>query len=160
MYAVLSQWTAGILIAENSFRPAIALLAMYAAVEGPLFGFLAGFWGNVGVDFLSGAFWWNWSLGNGIIGAVTGLLYLVHGFRPKKGEIHPTHYVMFIVLSAIGNYVGLIVAALIDVLLSHYDFQEAVYQWAFTPATVNIVMIATLGVALLFLFAKTRRINS
>ncbi|MGD8192446.1 ECF transporter S component [Brevibacillus ginsengisoli] len=159
VYAILSHLTEHICPLE-SFRPAVAILAAYAAIEGPLFGFFMGFLGNIGVDILTGDYWWNWSIGNGIIGAVIGLLYLVPGFAPKKGEIHLIHYVMFIILSVIGNYVGLIVAALVDVCLSDYDFQMAVFQWGFGSATANTVMIAMLGIPLLFLYTRVKRINS
>lgn len=160
VYAIFSYWTADILIDDNSFRPAIAILAAFSAIEGPLFGFLMGFMGNIGVDLLAGDFWLSWSLGNGIIGALVGLLLLVPGFLPKKGEVHVAHYVMFIIFSAIGNYVGLIVAALIDVILSQYDFELAVFQWAFSTATVNSLLIAMLGVPLLYAYTRRKRINS
>ncbi|MGC5327383.1 ECF transporter S component [Brevibacillus sp. SYSU BS000544] len=156
-YTVLSLITADILIAQNSFRPAIALLAVFAAIEGPLFGFIVGFIGNVGVDWFEGSFWWHWSVGNGIIGLIIGLLYLVPGYHPRKGEITFAHYVMFMILSAVGNYVGLILASLVDVWLNQVDFISAVFQWAFTPATVNVLMIGTLGVGGLYLYARMKK---
>ncbi len=159
LYTFLSKATEGILIADNSFRPAIALLAVYSAIEGPIFGFFVGFLGNAGVDWLTGTFWWNWSMGNGIIGLVTGLLFLVSDYEPKKGKIHLVHYGMFVILAAVGNYVGLILAALIDVWVSHLEFQLVVFQWAFTPATVNILMVGTLGVGGLYLYTRAKRIN-
>lgn len=160
-YTILSELTADILIAEGSFRPAIALLAVFAAIEGPLFGFLVGFLGNIGIDLLEGSFWLHWSLGNGIIGLIIGFLYLVPGYNPKKGEITFAHYIMFIILSAVGNYVGLILAALIDVWINKIEFLSAVFQWAFTPATVNVLMIGTLGVGGLYLYSwRKKRINS
>ncbi|WP_176560314.1 ECF transporter S component [Brevibacillus dissolubilis] len=157
LYAVSAHLTSDIQIAGNSFRPAIALLAVSAAVFGPVTGFFVGFFGNMGADLLEQKFWWNWCLGNGIIGLISGLLYLVPEYRPHQGVINRLHYVIFVMLSVVGNYVGLTVAGLIDVEVYQVPFQQAIYEWAITPATVNIISSATMGIILLYLYQTYKR---
>ena len=63
-------------IAGNvTFRPAVAVLIFFGTAYGPWVGLLAGFIGNTLGDALSGwGFYWNWSLGNGLMGLVAGLV--------------------------------------------------------------------------------------
>ena len=52
-----------------TFRPAVAVLIFFGTAYGPWVGLLAGFIGNTLGDALSGwGFYWNWSLGNGLMG--------------------------------------------------------------------------------------------
>lgn len=157
LYSLLSYATADIEIANNSFRPAIALLSAFAAVYGPLFGFIAGFFGNMGVDLLSGQFWWNWSLGNGIIGLLSGLMLFVPEYPPKNGKLTTMQLVMFLIFVTVGNYVGLTFAAVLDVLLDRVPFPQAVFGSAITPASINFLSALILGPPLLYLFLRWKK---
>ncbi|MGE5703438.1 MAG: ECF transporter S component [Clostridia bacterium] len=159
LYTFLSYATSGIPIAEGSFRPAIALLSAFAAVYGPLFGFLVGFLGNMGVDLLHQEFWWNWSLGNGIIGFICGMMLMVPDYSTTQTKLTKLHWVMFLILTAAGNYVGLTFAAVLDVLLDRVPFPLAVFQWAITPASVNFLSSMVLGPPLLYLLLRWKRVD-
>ena len=86
LYGVLS-WATNFLAlpaAGNiSLRPAVAIPIFFGIAFGPWVGFLSGFVGNILGDFLSGyGFWWYWSLGNGIMGLIPGLIWLrIKGVR-------------------------------------------------------------------------------
>ena len=74
LYGVLS-WATNILAlpaAGNiSLRPAVAIPMFFGVAFGPLVGFLSGFVGNLLGDSLTGwGFYWNWCLGNGLMGMV------------------------------------------------------------------------------------------
>ena len=51
-------------------RPGIAVPVIFGALFGPIVGFLVGFLGSTGSDLLTFGFYWNWSLGNGLVGMV------------------------------------------------------------------------------------------
>lgn len=157
LYSLLSFATVDIEIANNSFRPAIALLSAYAAVYGPFFGFMAGFFGNMGVDLLSSQFWWNWSLGNGIIGMISGLMVFVPEYPPKQGKLSMMQLVMFLIITTVGNYVGLTFAAVLDVLVDRVPFPDAVFGEAITPATVNFLSSLVLGPPILYLILRLKK---
>ncbi len=69
-----------------TFRPAVAVLIFFGAAYGPWVGLLAGFIGNTLGDALSGwGFYWNWSLGNGLMGLVAGLaMSAINDFRARR----------------------------------------------------------------------------
>jgi len=61
-----------------SLRPQVAVPITMGLAFGPLPGFITGFVGNVFGDFLSGygLQYWDWSIGNGLLGAIPGFVYL------------------------------------------------------------------------------------
>ena len=59
-------------------RPTVAIPILFGFVFGPITGFVTGLLGNVLSDAVSfGGFFWNWDIGNGLIGAVPGIAYFV-----------------------------------------------------------------------------------
>jgi energy-coupling factor transport system substrate-specific component len=61
-----------------AIRPTVAIPIVFGFVFGPIAGFFSGFLGNIISDQLSfGGFFWNWDLGNGLIGLVPALGYYV-----------------------------------------------------------------------------------
>lgn len=54
-------------------RPGIAVPVLCGLLFGPFVGLGVGFLGSTGSDLLTFGFYWNWSLGNGLVGMVAGL---------------------------------------------------------------------------------------
>jgi energy-coupling factor transport system substrate-specific component len=77
LYGVLG-WATSLLRIPGPFnsqiRPAVVIPMFFGALFGPWVGFFTGFVGNVIIDLISGyGFSWNWSLGNGLLGLISGL---------------------------------------------------------------------------------------
>jgi energy-coupling factor transport system substrate-specific component len=61
-----------------AIRPTVAIPIVFGFIFGPVAGFFSGFIGNIISDQLSfGGFFWNWDLGNGLIGLVPAIGYYV-----------------------------------------------------------------------------------
>ena len=61
-----------------AIRPTVAIPIVFGFIFGPVAGFVSGFLGNVLSDQVSfGGFFWNWDLGNGLIGLVPSVGYYV-----------------------------------------------------------------------------------
>lgn len=59
-------------------RPTVAIPMLFGVVFGPITGFVAGLLGNIISDGVSfGGFFWNWDIGNGLLGAIPGIAYFV-----------------------------------------------------------------------------------
>ena len=59
-------------------RPTVAIPMLFGFVFGPITGFVAGFLGNILSDAVSfGGFFWNWDIGNGLMGAIPGIGYFI-----------------------------------------------------------------------------------
>jgi len=150
LYGVLS-WITNIFplpAAGNiTFRPAVAVLVFFGAAYGPWVGLLAGFIGNTLGDALSGwGFYWNWSLGNGLIGLVAGLVASqIKNFR-AQGDI-----IKAVIYGVIGVAVGMLFASLTEMFVGGIDINTALVGY-FVPAfignaVVTIVLLPILMVA-------------
>lgn len=127
-------------VGNVTFRPAVVIPAFFGVAFGPLVGFLAGGIGNVLGDFLSGwGFFWNWSLGNGLMGLIPGLMAASVVSFKDRGTI------MKAVMYAIGGVVvGMLFASLTEMFTTGIDISTALVGY-FTPAAIgNALVIAVL----------------
>lgn len=135
-----------------TFRPAVAVLIFFGVAYGPWVGLLAGFIGNTLADGLSGwGFYWNWSLGNGLMGMVPGLIMAsISDFKARPQIMKAVGW------GTLGIVVGMLFAALTEMFVGGIDFNTALVGY-FVPAFAGnfvvtvillpILMIAFAGVA-------------
>lgn len=119
-----------------ALRPSVAIPMFFGYVFGPLVGFVSGFLGNVISDAISwGGFWWNWDVGNGLMGLIPGLAaYLIPAEDLFKGK----GYIACILLAVLGSIIGMGFAAYTDYLFGYgiSTIEEATYA-LFLPAAVT-----------------------
>jgi energy-coupling factor transport system substrate-specific component len=129
-----------------TFRPAVAVLIFFAAAYGPWVGLLAGFIGNTLGDALSGwGFYWNWSLGNGLMGLVAGLVSAsIKDFR-AQGDI-----VKAVGWGIAGVAVGMLFASLTEMFTGGIDINTALLGY-FTPAFIGNTVVAVILVPVLMI---------
>ncbi len=139
-----------------SFRPAIVIPLFFGAVFGPLVGLFTGAIGNFLGDLISGyGVYWNWDVGNGIIGLIAGLaLYMTWGRYYKVANIVTAE-----IFSIVGILVGLAFAAYTDIWVSKYNFAAATGN--FVPAALSDLLngIILLPILLVAYNAATRRLG-
>ncbi|HJS18644.1 MAG TPA: ECF transporter S component [Anaerolineales bacterium] len=135
-----------------TFRPAVAVLIFFAVAYGPWVGLLAGLIGNTLGDLLTGwGLYWNWSVGNGLMGLVAGLVMVqIHDFRARSDIFKAIGW------GTLGIAVGMLFASLTEMFMSGIDLYTAVIGY-FLPAFLGnfvatvillpILMIAFAGVA-------------
>ena len=132
-----------------SFRPAVAVLVFFGVAYGPWAGLIAGLVGNTLGDAISGyGFYWNWSLGNGLMGMIPGLaMGMIQDYRSGKGIITGIGY------GAVGIAVGMLFASLTEMLTSGIDISTALVGY-FTPAFIgNLVVVVILLPVLMVAYA-------
>ncbi|MEK7312035.1 MAG: ECF transporter S component [Chloroflexota bacterium] len=143
LYGVLSWMTNAFPLpsAGNvSFRPAVAVLVFFGVAFGPWVGLLAGLVGNTLGDALTGwGLYWNWSVGNGLMGLIPGLAAgMIANFAGRK-EIG-----IGVGFSLLGVAVGMLFASLTEMFVSGIDLNTALVGY-FTPAFIgNAVVIVIL----------------
>jgi energy-coupling factor transport system substrate-specific component len=105
-----------------SFRPAIVIPLFFGAVFGPWVGLFAGGIGNLIGDYFSGyGVYWNWDVGNGLIGFIAGLAMLY-----TWGRYNSTRLIVIAeIFSAVGVVVGIAFAAYNDIWISKLSFVTA-----------------------------------
>jgi energy-coupling factor transport system substrate-specific component len=138
-------------------RPTVAIPMLFGFVFGPVTGFVSGLLGNTIADAVSfGGFFWNWDIGNGLIGAIPGIAYYVikrTDWTKAKGLASA------VVLAVVASIVGMGFAAATDyifqiglntieaALLELYSagFTDAVNGAILTPILVYAYGTATAG---------------
>lgn len=125
LYAGLSVATSFIQLpsAGNvALRPAIVIPLFFGAVFGPWVGLFVGGVGNIIGDLISyHNFYWNWDVGNALIGFIAGLamLYTFGRYRSTRS------IVIAEIFSAVGIVVGIGFAAYNDIWVSKLSFTTA-----------------------------------
>jgi energy-coupling factor transport system substrate-specific component len=120
LYAVLGLFSFIIPGTQSvSVRPAFALVPFIGKRFGVIAGFFAGFVGNAVIDIIqgSGFAYWNWSVANGLVGAVAALLFAA--VPPIANEV------VRIVVTAIGAVVATAIGLLFvitDIWIQGIDF--------------------------------------
>ena len=119
-----------------SFRPAIVIPLFFGAVFGPWVGLFVGGVGNLIGDYISGyGVYWNWDIGNGLIGFVAGLAMLITWGRYNTSRA----IVIAEIFSAIGVVVGIGFAAYNDIWVSKLSFPTATIGELFPAAGSDLI---------------------
>jgi len=105
-----------------SFRPGIVIPLLFGVLFGPWVGLFAGGIGNLLGDWISGyGVYWNWDVGNALIGLIAGLaIYYTRGRYFKTRA-----YVIAEIFSAVGIIVGIAFASYTEIWLSKQSFVAA-----------------------------------
>lgn len=133
IYAALTYATNSFFLpgsSDVSLRPGIVIPLFFGAVFGPWVGLFTGLVGNSVSDIFSyGSIFWNWEVGLGLVGFITGLvLYLTRGRYSNVRRI-----LLAEIFSAIGLIVGLGFASLTDIWISQSTLTTVVTT-EFLPA--------------------------
>ncbi|WP_104399637.1 ECF-type riboflavin transporter substrate-binding protein [Vibrio penaeicida] len=143
--------------ANTTLKPAMAVLALFSVMFGPVVGFLVGFIGHWVTDLFAGwGVWITWVLGSGVVGLVMGLFPTLTRNRLKQGELPFKDYVLFVLLALIGNIVGYGCSAFLDTILYAEPFTKVFTQLTII-ASANTVLIAVVGYFILKSVAKRKK---
>ncbi|MEZ8346144.1 ECF-type riboflavin transporter substrate-binding protein [Vibrio splendidus] len=143
--------------ANTTLKPAMAVLALFSVLFGPIVGFLVGFIGHWVTDLFAGwGVWLTWVLGSGIVGIVIGLFPMMTKNRLQQGELPMKDFVLFVVLALAGNVVGYGCSAFLDTILYAEPFTKVFTQLSIIAAG-NTVLIAVVGFLILKSVAKRNK---
>jgi uncharacterized membrane protein/HAMP domain-containing protein len=163
VYGALSWLTTFMRLSEAlgvDLRPAVALPIMLGFIYGPGVGFFVGLAGNALGDYLSwSSFYWNWTLGNGLIGFFPGLYGMFWGrYRDFKDLGKAILFMVFGIAS------GMFLAAVLDIWICREPSPacfvapvtwEYTIQQQFIPATwVNLISSLIIVLPLLYNYER------
>jgi energy-coupling factor transport system substrate-specific component len=118
---------------------------------------LAGFIGNTLGDMLSGwGFYWHWSLGNGLMGMIPGLIMAsIKDFRARPDILKAIGW------GTLGIAVGMLFASLAEMFMGGIDLNTAIVGY-FVPAflgnfIVTVVLLPILMIAFAAVAARRGR---
>ncbi len=133
-------------------RPTVAIPMLFGFVFGPITGFVSGFLGNILSDGVSfGGFFWQWDIGNGLIGAIPGIAYFV---IKRTDWIRVKGLAAAAVLAVAGSIIGIGFAAMTDFALQiGLSTMEAALAEFYSAAATDAVNGAILTPILLYAYA-------
>ena len=146
----------GIPVGPNTqLKPAIALLAIFSALFGPLVGFSMGFIGHMLTDMIAGwGIWWGWVASSGIMGLFMGLVFKCKKFSVKDGLCSKFHVSYLVITGMIGIVLAFIFAAGFDVVVMGEPLQ------AVLAIFTNAVVFLGIGVPTILGFVRANKKNS
>jgi energy-coupling factor transport system substrate-specific component len=143
--------------ANTTLKPAMAVLALFSVLYGPIVGFLVGFIGHWVTDLFAGwGVWLTWVLGSGIVGMIIGLFPIIAKNRIEVGFFDKKDFLIFVVLAFVGNVIGYGTSAFLDTVLYAEPFAKVFTQLCIIAAG-NTALIAIVGYLILTNLAKRKK---
>lgn len=143
-------------IPNTNLDTSYGLLAMMAAIFGPVAGLLIGLIGHSLKDiFLYGSAWWSWVVCSALAGFFIGLF--VRNYGVEDGKFGFRQAVIFNIVQIVTNAVcwfGL--APTLDIVI-YAEPANKVFTQGLVAGGVNMVVMLVLGTALLFGYSATRQ---
>ena len=154
LFGVLMNFGGIRVFTNTSLTTAMIIDVVVGALFGPLPAALAAFCGNVIADLIGGwGFWFDWSIGNGVLGFFVGLLPL-YGAKIADGVFEVKHAIIYAVTVIVGNILAFGVVT--PILTYLFYSQELTITWgqALSAVVSNASVQIVIGIPLLFLLAK------
>jgi energy-coupling factor transport system substrate-specific component len=142
-------------IPETDVQTAYGIGAFFAAMFGPIAGFLIAFIGHAISDAVQyGSPWWSWVIASGISGFIVGLAY--PRLKVDEGVFRGKDILLFNIFQIVANVISwIIVAPVLDIVI-YGEPANLVFTQGAVAALSNAVSMGVIGTLLLFLYSKTR----
>ena len=104
-------------IPETQIQSAYGIGGFFAALFGPLAGFLVAFIGHAISDIVQyGSAWWSWVVASGVAGFVMGLAY--SKLHVEDGVLSVKDIILYNVFQIVGNVIAwVVVAPVLDIVI-------------------------------------------
>jgi len=139
-------------VPDTSFQLGIPILAVFAAVFGPLAGFLIGLIGHALVDLSWGGIWWSWVISSAFFGFAVG--FFRKYFKIDSGEFGIRQALIFNGVQAVANILAyFFIARILGLIIYDEPFDRETLQ-GFVAAGVNIAAVLIMGTLLAAVYSK------
>ena len=142
-------------IPETQIQSAYGIGGFFAALFGPLAGFLVAFIGHAISDIVQyGSAWWSWVAASGVAGLIMGLVY--PKLHVEDGILSWKDILLYNVCQVVANaFAWIVVAPVLDIVI-YSEPVELVFVQGAVAALTNAISAGVIGSLLLFLYSKTR----
>lgn len=146
-------------IPNTAIQPRSALLALLAAIFGPVVGGAVGFLGHALSDAVQyGSVWWSWVFPDAAFGLIVGLL--ASKYKIEKGGFQIAQIILFNIVQVVANAIAWIgLAPLFDILIYAEPSNKVFTQGAFAFLG-NILTVGILGTLLAASYSKVKSKSS
>ena len=142
-------------IPETDIQTAYGVGGFFAALFGPIAGFLIQFIGHAISDSVQyGSAWWSWVISSGVAGFIVGLSY--RKLNVEEGIFGSKDILYFNIMQVIGNALAwILVAPVLDIVI-YAEPANLVFTQGIVAAISNAISTGIIGTILLLLYSKTR----
>lgn len=151
----------GIPIFTNTkLTTAMIVPVIVGALFGPVPAFVACLAGNTIADLIGGwGYWFDWSIGNGVLGFIVGLLPL-YGAKIDDGIFKVKHAVIYVITCVIGNALAFGIVTPIFTTLFYGGELEVTFLQSLTGGIANTAVLTIIGIPILIALAKWNARNT
>lgn len=144
-------------VPETNLQIAYGVSSFFAAIFGPLPGFLVAFVGHALSDFLSyGSPWWSWVFASGVSALIVGFGSVRIGKAVEEGRFGKSEILTFAIYCVIANMVAwLLVAPVLDIVLYSEPATTSFLQ-GITACILDAIVSIVIGALLLKAYASTK----
>jgi energy-coupling factor transport system substrate-specific component len=141
-------------VPNTNLNLGIAILALFAAVFGPIAGLLIGFIGHTLTDLTWGQVWWSWVIASALFGCAVGAFR--KWYKIEEGGFGIKQCLLFNGIQIVANILAYIfIARTLDLLIYSEPFAKVTLQ-GLAAAGMNSVVVLVLGSVLAYSYSKTR----
>jgi energy-coupling factor transport system substrate-specific component len=140
-------------VPNTNLNLGIAVLSVFAAIFGPIAGFLIGFIGHTLTDLTWGSPWWSWIIADALYGFAVGIFWKFYRLEEKEFGIKEA--VIFNGIQIFANLLAwAVIAPTLDILI-YQEPKDKVYLQGLVAGGLNLAVVLILGTLLALGYAKT-----
>ena len=116
--------------------------------------------GNTIADLIGGwGFWFYWSIGNGVLGFIIGLLPL-YGAKINEGIFKLHHAIIYVIIAILGNAFAFGIVTPIFTTLFYGGELSVTFVQSLTGGIANVLVLTVIGIPILFALSKRNARNT
>lgn len=161
LFGVLMNYGGIPVFTNTKLTSAMIIPVIVGGMFGPVPAFVACAVGNFIADLIGGwGFWFDWSIGNGVLGFIVGTLSL-YGAKIDEGIFKVKHAIIYAIVCVLGNALAFGLITPILTILFYGGELEITFLQAFTGGLANTSVLVIAGIPILVLLAQrnARRTN-
>jgi len=144
-------------VPETNLQIAYGVSVFFAALFGPVAGFIVAFVGHALSDFISyGSPWWSWVVASGVSALLAGFCAKKVAPAVEEGRFAKAEIVPFVIWTLIGNAVAWIVCAPVLDIVMYKEPANKVFVQGATAFVLDAIVSLVIGIILLKAYAATR----
>ena len=144
-------------VPETNLQIAYGVSSFFAAVFGPVAGFLEAFVGHALSDFIQyGSPWWSWVVASGVGALITGLCAKKVAPAVEEGRFNTSELITFVIWAVIANAVAWLVAAPVLDIVMYSEPASTSFLQGVTAFGLDSIVSCVIGAILLKAYASTK----
>lgn len=142
-------------VPETNLQIAYGISAFFAAVFGPVAGFLIAFIGHALSDFISyGSPWWSWVVASGVSALIAGFAFFK--VDVENGKLSMNDIIVFNAFAVLGCAVAWVVVAPVLDIVIYGEPTGLVFTQGVVAFIMDAIVSCVIGTILLVAYSKTK----